>query len=75
MTYVTGLASQVMALNPPYGPSTPHYARSWSLPPGLGRFVAAASAARRVRTHQSRKGRENIPVAGTNCRRGERIYP
>eukprot|EP00976_Prorocentrum_cordatum_P087521 1186941-Prorocentrum_minimum.AAC.1 len=25
--------------------------------------------------HQSRKGRENIPVAGTNRGRGERIYP
>ena len=25
--------------------------------------------------HQSQKGRENIPVAGTNHRRGERIYP
>eukprot|EP00959_Pyramimonas_sp_CCMP1952_P249204 5209208-Pyramimonas_sp.AAC.2 len=25
--------------------------------------------------HQSRKGRENIPIAGTNCGRGERIYP
>eukprot|EP00976_Prorocentrum_cordatum_P110506 1195210-Prorocentrum_minimum.AAC.10 len=25
--------------------------------------------------HQSQKGRENIPVAGTNRRRGERIYP
>eukprot|EP00959_Pyramimonas_sp_CCMP1952_P426204 8926919-Pyramimonas_sp.AAC.1 len=25
--------------------------------------------------HQSRKGRGNIPVAGTNHGRGERIYP
>eukprot|EP00976_Prorocentrum_cordatum_P117104 1196258-Prorocentrum_minimum.AAC.2 len=25
--------------------------------------------------HQSQKGRENIPVAGTNHKRGERIYP
>eukprot|EP00976_Prorocentrum_cordatum_P087783 1187046-Prorocentrum_minimum.AAC.5 len=25
-------------------------------------------------TQQSRKGRGNIPIAGTNCRRGERIY-
>eukprot|EP00959_Pyramimonas_sp_CCMP1952_P294976 6169686-Pyramimonas_sp.AAC.1 len=25
--------------------------------------------------HQSRKGRENIPLAGTNRGRGERIYP
>eukprot|EP00976_Prorocentrum_cordatum_P067936 1178933-Prorocentrum_minimum.AAC.3 len=25
--------------------------------------------------HQLQKGRENIPVAGTNRRRGERIYP
>eukprot|EP00976_Prorocentrum_cordatum_P094895 1189967-Prorocentrum_minimum.AAC.2 len=25
--------------------------------------------------HQSQKGRENIPAAGTNRRRGERIYP
>eukprot|EP00959_Pyramimonas_sp_CCMP1952_P315384 6600955-Pyramimonas_sp.AAC.1 len=25
--------------------------------------------------HQSRKGRENIPAAGTNRRRGERTYP
>eukprot|EP00959_Pyramimonas_sp_CCMP1952_P089586 1874213-Pyramimonas_sp.AAC.1 len=25
--------------------------------------------------HQSRKGKENIPVAGTNHGRGERIYP
>eukprot|EP00959_Pyramimonas_sp_CCMP1952_P168440 3519581-Pyramimonas_sp.AAC.1 len=25
--------------------------------------------------HQSRKGREDIPVAGTKHRKGERIYP
>eukprot|EP00959_Pyramimonas_sp_CCMP1952_P019592 413701-Pyramimonas_sp.AAC.3 len=25
--------------------------------------------------HPSQKGRENVPVAGTNRRRGERIYP
>eukprot|EP00959_Pyramimonas_sp_CCMP1952_P284204 5940650-Pyramimonas_sp.AAC.1 len=25
--------------------------------------------------HQSQKRRENIPIAGTNHRRGERIYP
>eukprot|EP00959_Pyramimonas_sp_CCMP1952_P024259 509031-Pyramimonas_sp.AAC.2 len=27
----------------------------------------------RTRGHHSRKGRENIPVAGTNCGRGENI--
>eukprot|EP00959_Pyramimonas_sp_CCMP1952_P222851 4658964-Pyramimonas_sp.AAC.2 len=35
---------------------------------------AAATAPIRPRTtHQSQKGQENIPVAGTNHRRGERI--
>eukprot|EP00959_Pyramimonas_sp_CCMP1952_P047278 986646-Pyramimonas_sp.AAC.2 len=28
-----------------------------------------------LRLRQSRKGRENIPITGTNCRRGKRICP
>eukprot|EP00976_Prorocentrum_cordatum_P107380 1194632-Prorocentrum_minimum.AAC.3 len=38
-------------------------------------WMLAAAAAYTRSGHRSQKGRENIPVAGTNRRRGERIYP
>eukprot|EP00976_Prorocentrum_cordatum_P015131 303891-Prorocentrum_minimum.AAC.1 len=60
-------------------------ARTSTMPPfmdpnGFSSMLASVmphrSAALRSPTssHQSEKGRENIPVAGTNQRRGERIY-
>eukprot|EP00976_Prorocentrum_cordatum_P095843 1190320-Prorocentrum_minimum.AAC.2 len=52
------------------------YLRATSSVHQVGRVPIAEGEREYTRSgHQSQKGRENIPVAGTNHRRGERTYP